>query len=506
MLNKLICTVVLLILINNLAYNQGVNNLWLFGYYNYTIPPFGGGIIDFSSGTAIVDTNQRKINFSDTNASICDDSGNLLFSSNGIFIANATGDTMVNGAGINPSFFTSWYTNDPYLLIIPQADIIIPVPGSDSLYYLFHSTVDTVVTTQQILATSFLYYSIIDMSLDSGRGAVISKNNIAINDTLNIGKVTAVKHANGRDWWVVCHKMFSNQFFRLLVTPDGVFGPFAQSVGMFRRSDGGQVCFSPDGSRFAYYFSRNGGEGAQIFNFDRCSGMFSQPYLLDVTDTAEWACGVSFSPNSNLVYVSTGFKVWQFDCSAPNINSTKYLVAEWDSFYSPPGVPFATTFYTSQLAPDGKIYICSTNTSLFLHVIHNPDNAGPTCNMVQHGLQLPVYNGIGGVPNHPNYFLGALPGSACDSITGIDDPVPLLSVELFPNPVSDHLNVSYLLPQNEEGELVIVDAKGSTVASHRLSRFSTIKKVDTQSLPDGLYNCLITSKHYRASRKFVKSD
>ncbi|MBL0072630.1 MAG: hypothetical protein IPP34_12865 [Bacteroidetes bacterium] len=35
--------------------------------------------------------------------------GNILFYTNGIYISDATGDTMQNGSGPNPSVYTSWY-------------------------------------------------------------------------------------------------------------------------------------------------------------------------------------------------------------------------------------------------------------------------------------------------------------------------------------------------------------------------------------------------------------
>ncbi|MBK8413241.1 MAG: hypothetical protein IPL22_01220 [Bacteroidetes bacterium] len=54
----------------------------------------------------------RKIPFSDTQGNISDENGDLLMSSNGYFIADATGDTMLNGANINPGMCTEglWHT------------------------------------------------------------------------------------------------------------------------------------------------------------------------------------------------------------------------------------------------------------------------------------------------------------------------------------------------------------------------------------------------------------
>jgi hypothetical protein len=98
-----------------------------------------------------------------------------------------------------------------------------------------------------------LYYTRIDMNLDGGLGAVLEKNQVAFSDTMNIGRITAVKHANGRDWWVFVHKAYSNRFYRFLLSPTGLALNGYQDIGIVRPADDGQVCFSPDGTKFAYF-------------------------------------------------------------------------------------------------------------------------------------------------------------------------------------------------------------------------------------------------------------
>jgi len=493
------------IFLTGTCYSQGINNLWLLGYDNPTGPPWGlpyGGIdIDFMTGVPDISFESRNINFTSTNASICDTNGNLLFYSNGICVANAQHDTMQNGSGINPG----WYVNNSgsFGSGIPQACLIIPYPDHDSLYYLFHSTIDTIIG--QFAVAQKLYMSIINMNSDNGLGAVISKNNIIILDTLNHGKLTACKHANGRDWWIICHKAYSKIFYKSLVTPFGVYGPYTQQIGMFRQPDNGQACFSPDGTKYAYYSSDLGNQGAQLFDFNRCTGMFSHPYYLNIQDTSYLINGVAFSPNSNLLYASTPWRMYQFDCTAPDINASKYLVAEWDSFYSPPGYPFATTFYSSQLAPDGKIYTSSSNSSLFLHVINFPDSIGSACDMVQHGISLPTYNGFG-VPNHPNYFLGKIPGSLCDTIIGVGiEENNSINFVLAPNPNDGYFAISYA-PQKEPGAMEIYDLLGNLVLRDPITQWSQFKNVYVSHIPNGIYLCRISWEDRIANVKFVKGN
>ncbi|NUQ16675.1 MAG: hypothetical protein HUU33_15290 [Flavobacteriales bacterium] len=119
---------------------QGFNNLWLGGYANWAGPPWGGVDMQFSTGSLDIDSISRDIGFFRTNTNITDANGNLLFSTNGTFIANATGDTLLNGTGLNPSAYTSNY---PEGLAISQACLILPKPDVPGIYYLFHGTPST---------------------------------------------------------------------------------------------------------------------------------------------------------------------------------------------------------------------------------------------------------------------------------------------------------------------------------------------------------------------------
>jgi len=145
------------VLISN-GFSQGINNLWLMGYQSWAGPPLFGGVnMDFSGGVLNTSYQSRPMNFNCTNSNICDAAGNLLFCCNGLYIANATFDTMQNGSGINPGIYTT--NRDSFGLAIPQANLIIPFADDSSKYYLFHETCDDYGHTY---CTLHLYYSVID--------------------------------------------------------------------------------------------------------------------------------------------------------------------------------------------------------------------------------------------------------------------------------------------------------------------------------------------------------
>ncbi|MCC6542177.1 MAG: T9SS type A sorting domain-containing protein [Flavobacteriales bacterium] len=469
---------------------QGLNNLWMGGWQSWADPPFGGVDLQFLSGTLEITTVARSIDFNRTSSNITSTEGELLFSTNGAFVAHALGDTMANGSGLNPSWYTSQY---PDGLLIPQGVLIIPKPEDPDLHYLFHVPIDVWATTSPLQ----LYYTVIDMSLEGGLGAVVAKNQVLIQDELNGGKLTAVRHANGRDWWVYTHKLNTNIFHRILVTPEGIQVDGTQAIGPGHPPDAGQVCFSPDGTLFAYFY-----ENFEVFPIDRCTGMFSEP-IIATTNQFDYGRGVAFSPNGRFLYLSTTMDVYQFDMEAPSIADSEVHIAHWDSTYSP-FPPFAALFDNMQLAPDGKIYIGTGTGTQVLHVIHNPDEPGLACNLEQHGIDLPRYF-MNSLPNHPNYHLGPLAGSPCDTLGLAVAPLSLgegLGVRAYPNPSNGQFNLSYPV-HPDAGLLEVLDLQGRVVYQSRLAAWSQVHNVSLQSEAAGMYQCRFVWGARRVTTRIV---
>ncbi len=499
---KLTALVFLLMSFN--LFSQGVNNLWLMGAQSWAGPPLGEFKMDFTGGNLNMTSHYWIMNFNCTNAEICDGSGNFLFSSNGIWVSNADNDTMLNGGrGFNPGFFTTQH--DSFGLTLPQANLIIPFPGDTNRYYLFHETCDDYGNSY---CTLYLYYSVIDMTLDSGLGAVTQKNVVLLNDSLVEGRLTACKHANGRDWWLVTHQHNTNRYYKYLITPDSILGPYTQDIGVVR-DNWGQAVFSPDGTMyayFAYFFGTADPNGSNIgdldiFDFDRCTGDFSYKAHVAVTDSA-YAGGVAFSPNSNVLYVSSSNFIWQFDMNAVNIPASQMTVAIWDRFLDAAG--FYTSFYLSQLAPDGKIYIITNESTDYLHVINFPDSIGVNCDACQHCIHLPAYNHFT-IANHPNYFLGPEIGSICDSLLSsiLNTSNEKISLKIFPNPVSYNDDITFTYPSiGDKTFLVINNSEGKEVARYELPQWSSVQHLKLPELSAGVYLARLISDKSVAGVKF----
>lgn len=479
----------------DIAAQQGLSNIWLLGYSSSGVPPAGISHFDFISGSAVITYDSIGMEFRHTHANISDAQGNLLFYTNGVYIADATNDTMQNGSGINPGAYSN-FVPDGHL--IPQGALILKKPGNDSIYYVFHNTFDNYPAA--VVYSFQLYLTVVNMNLNGGFGSVTTKNFPIITDTLNNGKITATRHANGRDWWVICHRANTNMYYKLLITPQGVASINSQNIGAIRQGDAGQSKFSPDGSKFAYYHYFN---GLDIMDFDRCTGDFSN-CVSDVTlPFHPGNVGCEFSPNSQFLYVSNVFKVYQYDVTAANILSSRMEVAVWDSF-AQPGIPQLGAYLClSQLAPDGKIYITTGNSTTYMGRINNPDVAGIACDVAQHSVVLPAYY-FNTLPNHPNFFLGKIPGSPCDTITGVGlAESEELVLKLFPNPTSGEFTIGFPVQQGS-GLLQLFDVVGNKVKEEVISPWSQYKQIDITGLPDGIYFCKINRDKVEGSVKVVK--
>ena len=485
---------------------QGKTHNFLVGYNTITdqYTSAGKARLLFDNTTITVLSDVRKMEFRATQANISDENENLLMSSNGCWIADATGDTMQNGSGLNPNSFTDDYCGSyPEGLPLAHGNIILPYPNNPDKYILFHQTGNY---NNNLISTE-LYYSEIDLSLNGGLGAVTTKNQIILNDNLSWG-LAACKHANGRDWWIVALKDMTTIIHEFLLDSSGIAYMGTQNLGfpMPFNINATQPVFSPDGKKFMYGFGQGGTNSfhdVRLFNFDRCSGNFTSLEYIPINDSSV-GFGFAFSSDSKYLYHSSFQTIYQFNTDTSDIAASKTTVAVNDGYYSPIP-PFQTDFWWMYLAANGKIYISSGNGVLDYHYINYPDSAGLACDVHLHDLHLPCWSFRGNV-YHPNYYLG------CDTtqttcpclITGINDVKQHdFKFSISPNPNNGNFKIMYLLPQNSKGILEVFDINGKAIYKQNLPPWSTMQYISLPKLANGVYNCTIISNNERVHKKLV---
>jgi hypothetical protein len=308
--------------------------------------------------------------------SICNSAGNLLFYSDGATVWNQTHAVMANGSGL---FGTPG----------AQSSVVVKKPASNSLYYLF--------TVQGGAGPAGLCYSIIDMTLAGGNGSVTVKNATLFPFPCE-EKISATKHCNQTDAWVLVHQANSNNFQSVLLTATGIsslvtspipllFPTATNSYTHTGSSPLGTLKFSPNGRKVADVFTvvnpnipfTTGGATTGIFetyDFDNNTGIINNIY---------WPLGFSGSLGNNIAYGTEwspdGTKLyWTYlgglmqlnDCIVP-----PYLNGTVPQLGDPlPANQWRTTL---QLGPDGKIYVANPGYNA-IGVINNPNNPATSCN------------------------------------------------------------------------------------------------------------------------------
>jgi len=414
----------ILLSVSSLAQDEKYENVWLLGYGSNNVDTtFGGTRIDFNTEPPAFSYEYLEMNFRFTGTSICNKEGELLFYTNGISIRDFNDEIVANADTLISGPFSSSWANDGIPTV--QNVLVLPKPSDENKYSIFQIELIWELWQGVVVRATKLHYH----EYQSDLNELTIKNEILITDTLSIGKITATKHANGQDWWVIIPEGSSNRYYKLLLTSQGVTSQDIQMIGDTSKTDIGQGVFSPDGTKYAV--SNTGGfstgQFLDVFDFDRCTGELSNPQR--ITPDSLSFTGVAFSPNSRFLYVISNEQVQQFDTQLPNYLSQGEIVATYDGFLTPPA---PTKFFIAQLAPDGKIYINTPGTTRYLHVINDPDSLGLACNLTQHSIFLPTRNNRS-LPNLPNYRLKAAIGSSCDTIR------PIAHFSYF----TDGLNVSF---------------------------------------------------------------
>ncbi len=472
------------------AQGQKEDYVWMIGSNAPPDSAYATSVIDFNSIPPKIALKYKFIGFDRTNANISDANGNLIAYTNGVHLFNSEDEIVQNGSNFYPS------TTYAYGYVVPQAALLLPFPDKPNLLvFILCGMVDYYY--EQVLrpGCSPLTYSIVDMNENNGNGKVIEKKSVLSSDTLLNGQLTAVKHGNGRDWWIIGDPMHgSNTYHKFLLSPQGIALHDEQAIGEIVHPGLGQAAISPNGDWIALYewYGLAGATDTEInlYKFDRCSGQLSDHLKIFYAEGLPG--GVAFSPNNRFMYIANWDKIYQFDLQASDIPASRITVAEYDGFLDERGLP--TRFFNMKLAPDNKIYVNISNVnSRYLHVIDQPDSVGVACNVLQHSVLLPTYNTFS-IPHHPVYRLGVLEGSPCDTLTSsiVDNNLPeSKNWTVFPNPASGEITIKS--NQALSGNLSICDIAGKTLFYLRMEGSENQYSLDVTSLPPGIYFLLFKS-------------
>ena len=358
--------IILFSLLYVIGYSQipGPSTNWYFGT---------NAGITFNSGSPVALTNGALTTIEGV-ATISDNSGNLLFYTNGITVWNKNHLVMTNGTGLFGDVSST------------QSAVIVQKPNQPNIYYIFTSDNDAEVNG--------ICYSIVDMSLSVGLGAVTTKNFQL--KTPSCEKLCAVRDCNNVDVWVLSHDWNTNVFTAWSVSNFGVpsitaWSPSGSVVSGAPQSAYGQLKASPNGRRLAACHYGMG--KIELHNFDQSTGWVSGGFTLS-NETGIYGC--EFSPDGRILYGGTNQgMLLQWDLCAgtqAQIQASRRVISNAGAFIG-----------SIQLGPDGKVYVARNNTSL--SVINNPNVYGVGCNYSDLSIPLVSRAGRFGLPNFASFYV-----------------------------------------------------------------------------------------------------
>lgn len=464
-------------------YGQKSDNTWVLSRWGNT-GKFNTTTFQFNDSLSFKIYKDTKVEIYQSNASISDSLGNLLLFSNGEQLFNRNFTPLKGEKGIN---FDSTYVASNQDL--NQNVLFLPFPNKKNQYAFFYSS--NYIFPGPLFtgaAAKDLKMAIIDMEKDNGLGEVIIRRQFIIKDLLDYGKITAVKHANGRDWWVLVQKDRANIYYKVLLSPTGAVLHDTQQIGIDNDDTVGQAVFSPDGKYYVNFDIVNEQDSISpelnVFEFDRCTGQLSNPRHVFYKKKDSFSGGAAISPNSRYLYISRFKKLYQYDLWAKDLAASQILIDTFDGYRHEGKYP--TLFHQAQLAPNGKIYVSSAGSAPYLHVINQPNLRGDSCQFVQRGQELPTYNAFS-VPNHPNYRLGALKGSPCDTLgLGVaTKDIEKEEVKIFPNPAQDILNIEIIAETLQNIDFKLFNIQGALLKKQIIS--SAQQTTDISDLSNGMY-------------------
>ncbi len=334
----------------HISFAQREVNFWYFG--NNTGIDFNSGIPEPLHDSQMK-TYEGCASFSDT-------LGNLLFYTNGVDVWNSEHQIMENGSGLLGDTSST------------QSAVIIQKPESNTMFYIF--TVDDIIDKGDYLETSGLRYSIVDIALNNGLGDLTESKNISMHPVVP-EKITAVKHKNNKDVWLIAHDWGNNNYRVWLITKSGISeSPVVSPVGTphvqiepdIVINSIGQLKASPNGNKIAVCILRN--SIIEILDFDNQTGIVSNPVTIFYPGDSPY--GTEFSPNSSKLYFSGWKRLYHIDLEAGTpediINSLTEVYASNRDMGS------------LQLAPDGKIYLAMDHSE-YLGVINKPNESAALC-------------------------------------------------------------------------------------------------------------------------------
>src|SRR5690606_4637074 len=213
---------------------------------------------------------------------ISDRNGQVILSTDGSTVYDKVGDVISPPGGIGGNNTSS------------QSALIIPVPGDETLFYIF--------TTQEVEGGMFeLRYSLFDLKERNGLGDLVVVNQLLFKPS--------TERITGNDNWLIAHEFGNNSFRAYRITPQGISNPVISAIGSdhnFTTLANGQGYMKLGAqSRLAVALSTTGVSNVvEVFDFIDSTRMVTNFRTADLESPDGQVYGVEISPGGNKLFAT----------------------------------------------------------------------------------------------------------------------------------------------------------------------------------------------------------
>lgn len=311
------------------------SNIWYFG---------NNAGIDFNKRPPVA-LNDSKMIAPDGCAIVCDRNGQTIFYTNGNSVWDKTHTVIATGIGGDSTS--------------TQSSLIIPVPGDETLYYIF--------TTQSIngVSKNEMRYSLFDLKLNGGKGGIVAGGK----NILLFAKST--ERVTGSNQWMIAHEYGNNTFRAYRVTAQGLGDPVYSAIGsphsfQFAGNGEGYMKLGPKNNLAVALSNPGTSNTVELFHLNDSTGTLSYYRKIDLKHPTGQAYGVEFSPGGNKLFASVS--------DPPNADIYEYSI---DSVGRPhfkkDNVEAGLAVGALQIAPDNQIYFAINNSGKLGTINANED-------------------------------------------------------------------------------------------------------------------------------------
>jgi hypothetical protein len=378
-----------------------------------------GFVMSFETGYPVFSAENLRQSYTSYCIACSDSTGELLFHTNGRSLRNKQHQLIENGDTLTPGrYYSEFLTGYPSV----TSGLALPAPQGQNLYYLIQTSLTDDISQAPFFPS--IYYSLVDMAANDGKGRVLVKSEVLV--TGEVPSPVAIKHGNGRDWWLIVGDYVDRNYKTFLIDPNGI--QLVMEQGNTPQAFDNEPAYhiaSPDGN---YFVNNDAYDKLWIYDFDRCTGLLSQPRTLQYDpppvdpnnyDYSTFYSSVNaFSADTRFLYLGTHLVIYQLDMQsldAPEIALDTIGRLEYGSSPIPDNFYYITWFYMPELAPDDNIYVQTLRYNSGIHAILRPELPLLASSFTQQALVTP-YPKYQTRCMFPAYRLGRALGAVCDTL------------------------------------------------------------------------------------------